>query len=299
MKVFLAGKEITGLCVQVILEKDQDAAGMEARIYAMCAPEEAGQLPRLNPTCGEEVSVWEEETQLFFGRVEHIYYDAKTLKLRLQCFDPAALLCRCECYGPLEGTPEEIAAALCRECGLEPGSMAEGDGKRRRLNALCGRSAYRAIRQVYGDGYVLEYAEGKVCIFQVGAERALPETGKLLSLIAQSSAEDAVTRVRICSGGEVLAEETDEAGMKAHGLRQKTETVSTYYESLKEQALAGLQGVSREANITLEGLHRVCCGQRVTLEKPLAGAWGDYAVTSVRICCKNGMKTTEMGLMGL
>lgn len=298
MKVWLEQQEITGLCVQVLLEKDADAAGMEARVQVMCAPEEE-QLPRLNPSCGETLSVWEEEALLFTGQVETIRYDAAALTLTLQCFDPAARLARCQCYGPLKGKPGEIAAALCRECGLEPGYMAPGDGKQTRLGALCGRSAFRAIRQIYGSGYVVECRDGRVCVAAVGESRAVLETGKLLALTARSSAEEAINRVCICGRGELLEEAVDGESLKQQGLRQKTETAQPGYETLREQAEAGLKGLSREAQVTLEGLYPVRCGQRVTLEKPLAGAWGDYTVSSVRLCCRGGRKTTELGLTGI
>lgn len=298
MTVWLAGREITGLCTRVILEKDRAAAGMEATLRAVCAPED-GRLPKLNPSCGETLEVREGETQLFFGTVETIRYDAAALTLILQCFDPAARLARCQCYGPLEGTPAEIAAALCRECGLEPGTLAEGSGQITRLGALCGRSAYRGIRQVYGEGYTVEYREGKISVVAVGESRAVLDGGRLLALTAKNTAEDAVNRVRVCGGGQILAEVSDPAGLAQQGLRQKTESPSSAYAVPREQAEAGLRGMKREASAVLEGLYAVRCGQRVTLDRPMAGAYGDYAVTAVRLCCGGGRKTTELEMEGI
>ena len=298
MTVWLAGREITGRCTRVVLEKDRAAAGMEATIQAVCVPED-GRLPTLNPSCGESMEIWEGETLLFFGTVETIRYDAAALMLILQCFDPAARLARCQCYGPLEGTPAEIAAALCRECGLEPGSLAEGSGQITRLGALCGRNAYRSIRQVYGEGYTVEYRAGKIFIEAVGESRAVLHGGRLLVLTAKNTAEDAVNRVQVCGGRKILAEASDPAGLARQGLRQKTERPSSAYATLQEQAEDGLRGLKREARAVLEGLYAVRCGQRVTLDRPMAGAFGDYAVTAVRLCCDDGKKTTELEMEGI
>jgi len=108
-----------------------------------------------------------------------------------------------------------------------------------------------------------------------------------------------VNRVRVCGGGQLLAEAGDPEGLAQQGLRQKTEHPSSGYAVPQEQAADGLRGLKREARAVLEGLYAVRCGQRVTLDRPMAGAYGDYAVTAVRLCCGGGKKTTELEMEGI
>jgi len=122
MRVWLEQQEITGLCLQTVIDKSADSAGAEAEITLVCAPMDS-RLPRLDPACGQQVRVTQERESLFFGRVERVSYDAAALRLTLLCYDPAALLAKYQGRGPYEGTPNAIVRELCRECGLEPGEI--------------------------------------------------------------------------------------------------------------------------------------------------------------------------------
>ena len=50
MRVWLEGREITGLCIRTAVEKHLDGAGAEAEIAMVCAPMDS-RLPRLDPSC--------------------------------------------------------------------------------------------------------------------------------------------------------------------------------------------------------------------------------------------------------
>lgn len=56
MRVWLEGREVTGLCIRTAVEKHLDGAGAEAEIAMVCAPMDS-RLPRLDPACGQRVEV--------------------------------------------------------------------------------------------------------------------------------------------------------------------------------------------------------------------------------------------------
>ena len=298
MRVWLDEQEITGLCIRAAVDKELDSAGAEAEITLVCAPMDS-RLPRLDPACGQKVRVEQAGETLFSGSVERVSYDAGALRLTLLCFDPAALLAKNHSRGPYEGTPRQIARALCRECGLEPGEIWEGDGATVKLTAACGRSAFRALRNIYDDRCVVDFRAGKVHIRPKGDRRAVLESGRLVGLTARNTAEEAVTRVEIYSGGKLAASAADEEGLQALGRRVRTEHLSLAFPDAKSQAKAGLRGVSRQARLTLTGRSPVQCGQIVSLDKPLMGVYGAYLVTQVTWRCEQGLTTTELGVTSL
>lgn len=301
MRVWLEEQEITGLCLQTVIDKDIDGAGAQGEITLLCAPLDS-RLPRLDPACGQWVVIREraeEGEELFSGRVERVSYDAAALTLTLLCFDPASLLAKNQCRGPYQGTPAQIAARLCGECGLRPGLLWEGDGQQVRLAAASGRTAFRMIRSLYQQNCVVEYREGAVNILPPGESRAVIRRGRLIGLTSRNSMEDCYTRVRVYGGGQMRAEVNDIEGQSRYGVRQKTEYLSLAYPDAESQAKAGLRGISRQARLTITGRSQVRCGQKVALDKPLMGVYGDYLVTQVTWKCKGGLTTTQLGVESL
>lgn len=298
MRAWLNEREITGLCLQISVDKNIDAAGAECHVKAICLPDSES-LPRLNPSCGEQIRIEEAGKTLFFGRVERAAFDAAAGVLTLDCIDPAATLARNQCYGPYLGTPAEITAQICRDCGLTPGTLWEGDGEETRVDAIFGRNAFRAICRLYQEECVTEYRDGGVCVAPRGVRKASLEHTRLLGWIARQSATSVVNRVQLCRNGEVEAQLTDEESLRQHGLRQVTDAPDADAETEEEQMRAMLRGEQREARILLDGWNGIRCGEVLTPDKPEWGAAGDYLVTEVTVCCKNGRITTELGMVSL
>ena len=298
MRVWLDRTEVTGLCTRVTVDKEAAAAGAEAEVVLVCAPMDS-RLPRLDPACGQWITLRQDEELLFTGRVEQVSYDAARLALTLLCFDPASLLAKNQCRGPWRGTPASITRQLCQLCGLEPGDIWEGDGQEVYLSAACGRSCYRTIRSLYDDACVVEYSDGRVNLYPMGARQAVLSSGQLVGLTARNSAQEAVNRVRVYSNGQLAAQHTDEAGVLQLGLRSRDEYLSLQYASAAQQAKAGVAGETRQARLTLTGRSPVKCGQVVTLDRPLMGVYGRYLVTQVTWTCEKGLITTELGVENL
>lgn len=298
MRVWLEDREITGLCIRVTVDKSVDGAGAEGEIVLMCAPMDS-RLPRLDPACGQQVTVRQGQEELFFGRVERVSYDAAALSLTLLCFDPVSLLAKNLCRGPYRGTPEALTRQMCAECGLQPGNIWAGDGKPVQLESAYTRTGYRAIRSLYDNRCVLEYRQGKVHLYPKGDSRSLLDSGRLVGLISRNTAEEAVNQVQVYGGGKLRAECSDQSAIAQLGLRRRVETVNMTYPTPEEQARAGLKGVSRQARLTFTGRSPVKCGQIVTPDKPLMGVYGDYLVTQVVWRCEKGLITSELGVESL
>ena len=188
---------------------------------------------------------------------------------------------------------------MCRECGLEPGDIWDGDGQTVRLGTAFGRNCYRALRGLYGDNCVVEYSGGRVNVYAPGGQHTVLTGGQLVGLTSRNTARNAVTRVRVYQNGRLAAQHTDEEGLLRLGLRCRDESRSRQYPSAEEQAQAGIRGESRQARLVLTGRSPVKCGQTVTLDKPLMGVYGTYLVTQVTWNCENGLVTSELGVESL
>lgn len=298
MRVWLEEREITGLCTRVTVEKSVEAAGASCEVLLVCAPMDS-RLPRLDPACGQWIAVTEERETLFSGRIERVSYDAAALRLSLLCYDPAGLLVKNHCRGPYSGTPEAITRQLCRECGLEPGEIWSGDGQTVQLGRVCGRVVYRTICNLYDDGCVVDYRDGKVQVYPKGQSRAVLESGRLVGLTARNDSQEVVNRVRVYRKGMLDAESADQTSIQRLGLRSRDVYLSLQYEDGQQQAQAGLMGVSRQARLVFTGRSPVKCGQIVALDKPLMGVYGDYLVTQVLWQQEKGLITTELGVTSL
>lgn len=187
MRIWLNEREITGLCTRVIVDKNIDAAGAEARIRAVCAPEDS-RLPGIDPACGDQVTVEEDGETVFAGWVKTVKYDAAALMLVIECRDPAALLARWECREAYKGTAAGITRQICRECGLEAGEIWETEGELR-LPAAAGRSAFHAIRKLYDGGCVVDFRDGAVNVRPAGEYRGVLQSGRLCGLTAGNAAD--------------------------------------------------------------------------------------------------------------
>ncbi|MBR5390973.1 MAG: hypothetical protein IK141_06740 [Clostridia bacterium] len=203
MRVWLEDNEITGLCTRVIVDKNMDAAGAEARVRAVCAPEDS-KLPRIEPNCGDRLTVEDEGTVVFFGRAENVRYDASALLLEIECLDPAARLTKSECRSAYRGTAAEITRQICRECGLETGTVWE-NGAETRLPACAGRSAFHAIRRLYDGACVVDFENGAVVVRPKGLCRGRLQSGRLYGLSArnvESAAGGVVREARLTVTGK-------------------------------------------------------------------------------------------------
>ena len=298
MRVWLEDTEVTGLWTRVTVDREVTAAGAEAQVTLVCAPMDS-RLPRLDPACGQWVRVRQAEELLFTGRVEQVRYDAARLALTLLCFDPASLLAKNHCRGPYSGTPARITRQLCALCGLEPGDIWEDDGQTVQLGAAFGRNCYRVIRNLYHDRCTVEYRNGQVHVYPLGAEETVLSGGQLVGLTACNSGQEAVNRVQVYSQGRLAAQYTDEESLLRLGLRSRDEHRSEDYPSAAEQARAGIRGESRQARLTVAGRSPVKCGQLVTLDRPLMGVYGTYLVKQVTWICEKGLITTELGVESL
>jgi hypothetical protein len=231
--------------------------------------------------------------------VERVSYEAAALRLSLLCYDPASLLAKNHCRGPYSGTPAEITRQICRECGLEPGEIWQRDGQPVQLGKVCGRGAFRTICNLYDDQCVVAWWDGRVQVYPKGQSRAVLESGRLVGLTARNDVQEAVTRVRVYRKGELAAEVVDQTGLENLGLRSRDEYQSLQYETAREQAQVGLQGISRQARLVFTGRSPVKCGQIVALDKPLMGVYGEYLVTQVLWQQEKGLITTELGVISL
>ena len=290
--------DITELVLSVIVEQSAEAAGREARVQALYAPEDA-RFIHLNPACGDAVTVTAADAELFSGRVERVAWDSDGMHLELVCLEPSALLAKNEVYRAFSGSPKAIATELCRLCALPVGSLWDKPGNVF-LPPTGARSLLALLREVYGGACITESRAGALVVRPVGERTWVPETMGVHALRAAHSCEGMVTGASVVSAqGKTLAAVTQTEWETMVGPRRKVYTLVGAQSGAAEQALEHLHGMARTGQFELPGNPDLRCGDIVQLSLGQYGLGGAYRITWVAHRLEAGTFTTTLGVTGI
>lgn len=296
--VIWKGRDITGLVLSVTVEHDLAAAGREARVQALCAPQD-GRFAPLNPTCGDAVTVTAAGAELFAGRVERVEWDSAGTRLELVCLEPSALLANNEVYRAFSGRPADIAAQLCRLCGLPVGSLWDKEGSVF-LPPTCGKSLLALLREAYGGDCVIESRGEALVVRRPGAQTHIPGSGGVYSLRAAHSCENAVTGACVISPqGQTLAQAVQTEWEARIGPRRRAYVLEGAKSGAEGQALGHLAGVAQSGTLVLPGDPALRCGDDLQLALGQYGLGGTYRIRWVQHRLEAGTFFTTLGVMGV
>lgn len=289
-------RDITQLVTLVTVDQSLTAAGREARITAIYAPDDS-RFSLVNPACGDDVAVVLEGKTVFSGTVERVEWDSQSLLLTMICLEPSSLLAKNEIYRAFSGTAKEIAAVLCQACGLSPGSLWDKPGSLW-IPPGCGRTLFSILRQAYEEQCVAESRDGKLVVRQVGAERYALRAGQVFSLESAHSCEGLLTGASVISAaGEALATAVQPAWEEAWGIRRRVYAQSGSQAQAAAQARGYLTGPAYTGQLVLPGDPDIPCGALVTTEQGEYGLGRTYLIRRVLHRLEKGVFTTTIGMV--
>lgn len=298
IRVMWKETDVSRLMTLVTVEQTLTGAGKEARLQGIYAPDRPA-FALLNPLCGDPVTVEAKGVLLFSGSVERVEWDSEGLLLTLICFEPSALLAKNEAYRAFSGSPKEVAAQLCRLCGLP---LHRGWDKPGRvfLPPARGYSLLQLLRQAYGNDCVLHWQPEGLTIAQAGKEAfLLPEDG-ILSLSAAHDCQRTVTGAAVISAkGKTLATAALPELETRLGPRRRVYALVGAQAQANAQAQSCLTAPDYTGTLLLDGHPEAKCGLRMEARLGAWGLQGTYLLHRVLHRLEGGIFTTTIGVMRL
>lgn len=289
-------RDVTDFTTNVTVEQNVSAAGREAVLSLIYAPEDS-RFSLLNPACGESVTVVQMGETLFHGLIERAAWSSDGCAVTLICYDASSRLAKNSLYQAFSGTPAQIAARLCQLCGLVSGSLWNKAGLCW-IPPACGRSAFSLLREAYGNECVVETRKDAVTVRPLGATQYVLRTDSLFSVSAANSCEGMITGVSVISGAGAVKASVRQTQLEAqYGQRRQAVSLSGSQSGAAAQARSRLTGLARSGQITIFGDPAVVCGARIQPDKGSFGLSGNYLITSVTHRIQAGIFTTTMGMV--
>jgi hypothetical protein len=202
-------------------------------------------------------------------------------------------------YRAFSGRPADIAAQLCRLCGLPVGSLWDKPGSVF-LPPTCGKSLLALLREAYGGDCVIESRGEALVVRRPGAQTHIPGSGGVYSLRAAHSCENAVTGACVISPqGQTLAQAVQPEWEARIGPRRRAYVLEGAKSGAEGQALGHLAGVAQSGTLVLPGDPALRCGGDLQLALGQYGLGGTYRIRWVQHRLEAGTFFTTLGVMGV
>lgn len=266
-----------------------------------------GKLERPNVPIGSTVELWEEERLLFDGQALICKQSSESSVLTVTALDRGRYLARNEGWYTFSGvTPETATRQICREFGIEVGTLAETGVKITRIFA--GVALYQIIATLYtmageqtGRRYTIRF-DGRKLTVRAKSERT-PELviAPGANLMTQSTTVDAsklYTQVCIYSEKGKLLRSIDSPETKtAYGTLRKIITQRRGEDAAKTaQAVLDDNGVQQSIEVDCFGDIRAVTGETAALVDAGTGAAGRFWIDQDTHTWKNHQYFTKLTL---
>lgn len=263
--------------------------------------------PAIPVSIGDSVQFFVGETLQFDGYVFSLQRDSGGDVVDVGCVDRGLYLKQNQAAYRFSGqTPENIARQICRDFGIQVGTLAETGVSIRRN--FPGVSLYQIIQTAYtlaaektGERYLLRFRGAALDVISRSRSSVtdviMPESN-LLTATASESAEQLVSQVAIYDANGVLVRvKRNEDAIALCGVMQQ------YIQAAKNKDVDGEAATILEDNdirrsITVEahGNPRWISGGSVIVREPVTGLYGLYWIDSDVHTWKDGLYRVKLGL---
>lgn len=262
--------------------------------------------PKVYLNIGDEMYLYDDNgKELFRGRVFYSERFGEQGTIQITCYDDAIRLSKSKgTYNFKNKTAEAIAATVCNDLGIEVGTLAK-TGIPQKL--LCsGMGMYEIIKTAYdgassqnGKKYYITMRKGKLCVDQVGNE-VVDYTLRADTNIVESSysenAEGVVNKVKIYDEDDQYLEvvQNDEL-INLVGIFQEI-YIKEEDKQAKTVASSMLQGIAKEATVTVKGNTNCLSGKAIKVEDSLTKIVGSFYIESDEHEWSNGKYRMKLDL---
>ena len=292
MKLVVAGRDFTSLCVGLTLEDNIYAASK-----VLCADivfeNHDGYLPPVFAYCGDQV-VLSDGVEVFRGNVIEVEVMGKEGIFSITAHEKSHLLARNDVCGFFSTSCADNARKAVSQCGLECGDMPYKTC--RSFASYGGMTAKEVIDECYGEGYFVECDGSRVSVRKAGESEIALSAGMIFSIRSEESIMEMVNEVSLTdSKHRVIYNTKSNSDIKKYGKYHKYRQISRN-ESGAAVAKAMLKGLVRRADIVMGGELRVKKGSLIRFDLARYGLEGRYLIESVLHSVRDGVHLTEIGV---
>ena len=262
--------------------------------------------PKIYPNIGDEMYLYADTgEELFRGKVFYNERLGEQGTIQITCYDDAIRLSKSKgTYNFKNKTAEAITRVVCNDLGIEVGTLVSTGINQKMICSNMGmyeiiKEAYEAASKQNGKRYSIIMSKGKLYVKQVGNEMVnyiLRADTNIIESSYSENAEGVVNKVKIYDEEEqYLGAVQDDELISLVGVFQEI-YVKEEDKQAKTVASSMLQGITKEATVTLKGNTSFFSGKAIKVEDSLTKLMGSFYIESDEHEWSNGQYGVTLGI---
>ncbi len=264
--------------------------------------------PKIYPNIGDTMYLYDDTgEELFRGKVFYNERLSEQGTIQITCYDDAIRLSKSKgTYNFKNKTAEAITRIVCNDLGISIGKLASTGIPQKMLCSNMGM--YEIIRSAYGGAsnqnkkkYHITMKQGKLCVEEVGKEvldYILKADSNILESTYSENAEGVVNKVKIYDDDQYLGVVQNDELINLVGVFQEI-YIKEEDKQAKTVASSMLQGVTKEATVTVKGNTSCLSGKAIKVEDSLTKIVGSFYIESDEHGWSNGQYNTIINLLAM
>lgn len=260
-------------------------------------------VPKIYPNIGDTMYLYDDNgEELFRGRVFYNERFGEQGTIQITCYDDAIRLSKSKgTYNFKNKTAEAIATTVCNDLGISIGKLVLTGIPQKMLCSNMGmyeiiKSAYEGASMQNKKKYHITMKQGKLYVEEIGGEvldYILKADSNILESAYSENAEGVVNKVKIYDeDNQYLGVVQDDELIGLVGIFQEI-YIKEEDKQAKTVASSMLQGITKEATVTVKGNTSCFSGKTIRIEDSLTKLMGSFYIESDEHEWNNGQyKTT-------
>ena len=246
--------------------------------------------PKIYPNIGDTMYLYDDTgEELFRGKVFYNERLSEQGTIQITCYDDAIRLSKSKgTYNFKNKTAEAITRTVCNDLGISIGKLASTGIPQKMLCSSMGmyeiiKSAYESASKQNKKKYHITMKQGKLYVEEVGTkvlDYTLKADSNILESAYSENAEGVVNKVKIYDeNDQYLGVVQNDELISLVGVFQEI-YVKEEDKQAKTVAQSMLQGIAREAQVTVKGNTGCLSGKAIRVEDSLTKLVGSFYIES-------------------
>ena len=263
-------------------------------------------MPKIYPNIGDTMYLYDENgEELFRGRVFYNERLSEQETIQITCYDDAIRLSKSKgTYNFKNKTAEAITRTVCNDLSISIGKLSLTGIPQKMLCSNMGmyeiiQSAYQGASNQNKKKYHITMKQGKLYVEEVGREildYTLKADSNILESAYSENAEGVVNKVKIYDeNDQYLGVVQNDELINLVGIFQEV-YIKEEDKQAKTVASSMLQGITKEATVTVRGNTSCLSGKAIKVEDSLTKIVGSFYIESDEHEWSNGQYRITMNL---
>ena len=264
-------------------------------------------VPKIYPNIGDTMYLYDDNgEELFRGRVFYNERLSEQGTIQITCYDDAIRLSKSKgTYNFKNKTAEAITKTVCNDLGISIGKLASTGIPQKMLCSNMGmyeiiKSAYEGASKQNKKKYHITMKQGKLNVEEMGKEvldYILKADSNILDSAYSENAEGVVNKVKIYDEeDQYLGVVQNDELINLVGIFQEV-YIKEEDKQAKTVASSMLQGITKEATVTVKGNTSCLSGKAIRVEDSLTKIVGSFYIESDEHEWSNGQYIATLNLL--